>query len=157
MTPLAQDAVVRVGVAAVVEDAESKKMVMGVRKGSHGRGHWQFPGGHLEFGEDPLACAERETLEETGLVVRAVKVVAVTNDVFTANSKHYITLFVSCRRVDDAQQPETLEPEKCEGWHWKSWDEVKELLGNGEDAGQQNLFLPIINLLREHPSPEKLF
>ncbi|KAK0731993.1 NUDIX hydrolase domain-like protein [Lasiosphaeris hirsuta] len=151
-----QDPVVRVGVAAVVTDAEGK-VVMGIRKGSHGLGHWQFPGGHLEFGEDPLVCAERETLEETGLVVHADKVVAVTNDVFTADSKHYITLFVSCRRVDDAQQPETLEPEKCEGWHWRSWDEVRGLLGGDEDAAQQKLFLPIINLLRKHDSPERLF
>jgi ADP-ribose pyrophosphatase YjhB (NUDIX family) len=70
-------------------------------------GQWQFPGGHLEVGEDYLACAERETLEETGLVVRAEKLVAVTNDVFS-ESKHYVTLFVSCRRVD-----ETMEPKVC--------------------------------------------
>ena len=69
-------------------------------------GHWQFPGGHLEFGETPLACAERETLEETGLIVRADKIVAVTNDVFEESAKHYITLFVSCRRLDEGQEPE---------------------------------------------------
>jgi len=69
-------------------------------------GHWQFPGGHLEFGETPLQCAERETLEETSLVVRAKRVVAVTNDVFAESGKHYITLFVVCDRVDETQEPE---------------------------------------------------
>lgn len=71
-----------------------------------GTGHWQFPGGHLEFGETPLQCAERETLEETGLVVSAKRVVAVTNDVFAESGKHYITLFVICDRVDNTQEPE---------------------------------------------------
>ena len=58
------------------------------------------------FGETPLQCAERETLEETGLVVRAGKIVAVTNDIFEESSKHYITLFVVCQRVSEDQEPQ---------------------------------------------------
>ncbi|KAK0745633.1 NUDIX hydrolase domain-like protein [Schizothecium vesticola] len=142
--------VVRVGVAAVVRDAHGK-MVMGIRKGSHGVGHWQFPGGHLEFGETPLACAERETLEETGLVVRADKIFAVTNDVFEESAKHYITLFVSCRRVDEMQ-----EPEKCEGWFWKSWEDVRAMEEGRRSGAEQQLFLPIVNLLRDHADVEAL-
>lgn len=59
-------------------------------------GKWQFPGGHLEFGEDIVACAERETQEETALVVKGTGIIAVTNDVFETDNKHYITLFVRC-------------------------------------------------------------
>ncbi|KAK3693315.1 NUDIX hydrolase domain-like protein [Podospora appendiculata] len=145
-------AVVRVGVAAVVKDADGK-MVMGVRKG-FGAGKWQFPGGHLEVGESYFACAERETLEETGLQVRADKLIAITNDIFS-ETKHYITIFVACRRVDETQQPETTEPDKCEGWTWKSWADVKAMLAAGEN-GEQSFFLPIINLLNEHPDIETL-
>lgn len=29
-----------------------------------------------------------------------------TSDVFEESGKHYITLFVSCRRVDEMQEPE---------------------------------------------------
>lgn len=68
-------------------------------------GTLQFPGGHLEVGEDYLECAERETLEETGLKVKAVKALAFTNDIFDAEKKHYITIFVSCRRNDEQKQP----------------------------------------------------
>jgi 8-oxo-dGTP pyrophosphatase MutT (NUDIX family) len=32
-------------------------------------GQWGFPGGHVESGEEPLAAAHRELLEETGLTV----------------------------------------------------------------------------------------
>ena len=51
-----------------------------------------------------MACAERETLEETGLAVRADKFIALTNDVFDP-TKHYITIFVLCRRVVESQEP----------------------------------------------------
>jgi ADP-ribose pyrophosphatase YjhB (NUDIX family) len=55
-------------------------------------------------GESYFACAERETLEETGLVVRAEKLITLTSDVFSP-TKHYITIFVLCRRVDETQEP----------------------------------------------------
>jgi ADP-ribose pyrophosphatase YjhB (NUDIX family) len=58
------------------------------------------------MGESFFACAERETLEETGLAVRAQRLLAVTNDVFDPRSKHYITIFVLCQRVDETQEPQ---------------------------------------------------
>lgn len=58
------------------------------------------------MGESFFACAERETLEETGLRVKGVKVVAVTNDVFDAESKHYITIFVQCVMEDSEAKPQ---------------------------------------------------
>lgn len=73
-------------------------------------GHWGFPGGRLEFGEEILACAERETLEETGLKVHASKVVAVTNDIFSAENMHYITLYAACQRKDEQQEPMVRPP-----------------------------------------------
>ena len=38
-------------------------------------------------------------------MVRAERVVAVTNDVFAESGKHYITLFVLCWRVSEDQEP----------------------------------------------------
>ena len=35
----------------------------------HGKGHWAFPKGHAEKGEEPLQTALRELKEETGLEV----------------------------------------------------------------------------------------
>jgi ADP-ribose pyrophosphatase YjhB (NUDIX family) len=31
---------------------------------------WTFPGGFVDAGEDPVGAAERECLEETGLIVK---------------------------------------------------------------------------------------
>jgi 8-oxo-dGTP pyrophosphatase MutT (NUDIX family) len=69
-------------------------------------GHWGFPGGHLEQGEDFFACVERETLEETGLEIRATKVVGLTNDKFLELDKHYVTVFTKSERTNARQEPE---------------------------------------------------
>ena len=53
-----------------------------------------------------------------------------------------------------------MEPDKCEGWFWKSWAEVRQLLGDenggGDSTQQQKLFLPIVNLLRDHADVENV-
>ena len=58
------------------------------------RGCWSTPGGHLDFGESPEACAARETAEETGLPVTNVEFVAITNDVMADAGKHYVTIWM---------------------------------------------------------------
>lgn len=50
---------------AVVLDGES------VLLARNDRAEWELPGGRLEIGESPEQCAEREVAEETGLRVRA--------------------------------------------------------------------------------------
>ncbi|CAK7198453.1 hypothetical protein SEUCBS139899_001114 [Sporothrix eucalyptigena] len=142
---------VRVGVAAIVKN-RAGQFVVGRRKGAHGAGKWQFPGGHLEFGETPQECAQRETLEETGLAVTPLGILSVTNDVFTADNKHYITFCVLCLREDDTKEPENLEPNKCEGWYWKDWSFVEETAKKGPDA-EDGFFLPIVNMTKQLGSP----
>ena len=83
---------VRVGVAAVI--FREGRILLGERIGSHGANTWATPGGHLELGESIEECAERETLEETGLEVGAFKKLGFTNDIFEKEGKHYVTLYV---------------------------------------------------------------
>jgi ADP-ribose pyrophosphatase YjhB (NUDIX family) len=73
---------------------------------SHGPpGQYGFPGGHLEFGESYFECAGRETLEETGLRIKATRVLAIANSVFDS-LHHYITIFVQCEQEDSDEQPQ---------------------------------------------------
>lgn len=48
------------------EDGQPKLLLVKHRYG----GHWAFPKGHVEAGEDEFQTAHREILEETGLRVR---------------------------------------------------------------------------------------
>ncbi|RWA13717.1 hypothetical protein EKO27_g1427 [Xylaria grammica] len=66
------------------------------------------------MGESLFACAERETLEETALRVKGAKIVAVTNDVFDAASKHYVTIFVQCVMEDAGAEPRRVEQRSYE-------------------------------------------
>ncbi|CAJ2504387.1 Uu.00g117810.m01.CDS01 [Anthostomella pinea] len=143
----------RVGIFAIISD-EQGRVLLGQRLSPLGRGYSGFPGGHLEQGEDFFACVERETLEETGLVIRGLKIVGLTNDKFPESGNHYVTVFIKCERKDSTLQPQRLEPEKCEGWSWKSWQEVKAMAN--EDTGPDKLFLPVQNLVRENPQIDRL-
>lgn len=53
-----------------------------------------------------MQCTERETEEETGLKVKAVSLLTATNDIFEAEGKHYITLFVRCHMTDPNDKPQ---------------------------------------------------
>ncbi|KKP04100.1 nudix domain containing protein [Trichoderma harzianum] len=142
-------AVPRVGVTAVIQNAEGK-FLCSIRKGSHGEGTWQFPGGHLEPGEELLDCGARETLEETGLEIEGKGVFTITNDVFLEEGKHYITIFAKFVMKDPSQVPKVMETNKCDGWYWKSWDELM-AINDAAAAGTatKGLFLPLVNLIKQ--------
>ncbi|WP_281557430.1 NUDIX hydrolase [Thalassomonas sp. RHCl1] len=127
---------VRVGVGVII--LRNNKILLGERIGSHGANTWATPGGHLEMGEDVEACARREVLEETGLVLDEIKKLGFTNDIFEQEDKHYVTLFVVAK--SDSGEAEIKEPNKCKQWQWRGINELPE-----------PLFLPLVNLLKESP------
>lgn len=53
-------------VNVMVLDSSNQAMILEGYKHGLGRSSWQLLGGYLEPGEDPLAAARRELLEETG-------------------------------------------------------------------------------------------
>ncbi|WP_226673479.1 NUDIX hydrolase [Rossellomorea aquimaris] len=52
---------------------------------------WNFPSGHIEYGEDILYSAQREVKEETGLDVKLISTTGVYN--FISNTNHQVILF----------------------------------------------------------------
>lgn len=108
----------RVGVGIIV--CREGRVLLGLRRGSHGDGTWALPGGHLEFGESVVTCAQRELIEETGLLARSIRHAQFTVDAFPEAQKHYVTLFVEAGDVSGEVQ--NCEPAKCDGWQWFRWD-----------------------------------
>jgi 8-oxo-dGTP diphosphatase len=127
-----------VGLAVIVQRAGQVLLLK--RKGSHGEGTWAPPGGHLEFGESPEACAIRETLEETGIEIGDVQFIAITNDLFPSEQKHYLTVWVEAAYLSG--QAYVAYPDKVAEVSWMSWDALPE-----------HLFIPFKNLLSGRSYP----
>ncbi|ERN02571.1 hypothetical protein AMTRI_Chr06g195590 [Amborella trichopoda] len=114
----------KVGVAAFV--VREKSVLIGKRLSSTGNSTYALPGGHLEFGETWEECATREVKEETGLDVKKIEFVTVTNNILKSETtpKHYVTIFMRCVLADPQQIPQNLEPDKCAGWEWYEWENL---------------------------------
>ena len=79
-------------------------------------------------GESWEECAAREVKEETGLSIHNIKFVFVTNTVMRNEKRpsHYVTIFMRGEQCNAADEPENLEPDKCDGWEWVEWPNVPE-------------------------------
>ena len=64
------------GVSAVIFDAQRRVLILKRSRGIY----WSLPGGRLDLGEAAQDCCVRETLEETGLQTRIVRLVASNTD-----------------------------------------------------------------------------
>jgi len=112
------------------------KLLLGERRTSHGAGTWTPPGGHLELNETPEACAQRETGEEAGIQITNLRRGPYTNDIFEAEGKHYLTLFIVADYLSGDPRP--LEPEKTIGWKWFDPEHLP-----------APLFLPLAHLIEQ--------
>jgi len=68
---------------------------MAKRQGAHASNVWSVPGGHLEFNERWEDAARREVEEETGMQIKNIRFLAVTNDIMPADGKHYISIWLT--------------------------------------------------------------
>ena len=159
ITNVSASVIPRVGVGVFILN-EKNEFVFGQRKGSHGQGTWALPGGHLELNEDFEECSRREIMEETGMELTDIQYLTATNSTFIDGSKHYITIFMVAKPKLPASQPQLLEPNKCEGWSWISWDTMLEWYqdnkaedksGAAERDVKNNLFQPMIDLVGQRP------
>ena len=118
--------IVRVGTATIIHHCKTNQVLMGLRKGEHGGGTWSFPGGHLDYGEEPSESASRELLEETGLLCGLIPHVPVPYlNTHFENGKQYITLFFVAHSIlDEPPDIELKEPDKCERWGWFPPDDL---------------------------------
>lgn len=132
----------KVGIGVII--LKDNKVLIGKRIGSHGENTWSFPGGHLERFETFKSCALRETKEETDLDIQleSENPVAITNDMFNEENKHYITLFLKAKIKSG--EPKIMEPNKCLKWKWVEWNKLP-----------KDLFLPIKNLIKQGHNPIK--
>ncbi len=129
----------QVGTAIIL--TKNDKVLLMKRKGSHSPGTWSTPGGHLDFGETPEDCAAREAKEEVGVDVVDIRFRSVTNDLFDATGRHYLTVWMEGKPVGE---PFIASKREVEEIGWFAWD-----------ALPKPLFLPLENLVNENSYPPK--
>lgn len=90
-----------VGVGALI--IENARAVLIKRGKAPLLGEWSIPGGMLELGETLRQGAEREALEETGLIVRATELLGVFDRVVPDGEGgivyHYVLIDFLCEKV----------------------------------------------------------
>ena len=136
----------KIGCGCMLLSAEHPgKALYGLRKGSHGAGMWALPGGKLDLDEQRLeGCIKREIEEEVGITldINSIQFVGFSNDPKLDGdiNKHFVTMLFKAI-IPDGAVPQNLEPHKCEGWEWTSYEEILEYEATGR------LFVPMVHLL----------
>lgn len=130
---------VSVGVGIII--TRNNQILLLKRHNVHGAGQWSTPGGHLDYGESPEECAVREAKEETGLDIVNITFRAITNDIFEAENKHYITIWMQ----GEYQAGEAIlaAPYESSEIDWFDWNKLPE-----------PLFLPFKNFLNGKGYPK---
>lgn len=119
----------------------------------------------------------REVKEETGLDIEDVQFLTATETFFESEGKHYVTIFMTAfaKKGSGGEIPEPtvstlldrpkvhqtkfqkttfdrtlqlMEPDKCEGWSWHSFREMREM----NEATDPKPFLPLRNLMVQRPA-----
>jgi 8-oxo-dGTP diphosphatase len=108
---------------------------------------WNFPSGHIEYGEDILYSARREVREETGLDVKLIGTTGVYN--FISNTNDQVIIFHFIGEVTGGKL--NLEEDEITDSKWIKVNDLLEF--ENEDIREPHVIKQIIDNLLE----EKIF
>jgi 8-oxo-dGTP diphosphatase len=85
-------------------------------------GHWNIVGGKVDHLEQSRDAARREAEEETGLEIGAVDFLCLSEQIFTDEGQHWVSLIYVTS--DISGEPQVVEPEKLPEFGWFDLDDL---------------------------------
>ncbi len=97
-------------------------------RNTYGRGHWTFPGGKVERGEEPRDAAMREVREEVGIVLDDVRAIG---DYYT--TKQYKRDTVYCFVASVPSRDHLIDQGEIAEAKWIPFGEIPDLRSQAVD------------------------
>lgn len=104
---------------------DSGRVLMIRRRVQEGRLSWAFPGGKIEPGETAEAAAVREVLEETGLTVKAIRLLGERVHPDTGR----VITYIACTAVSG--EARVAAPEEVAEIAWSALGDTPRLVPHG--------------------------
>ena len=123
-------------VTCAIIEKKGKYLITQRPPGKHNGLRWEFPGGTLEWGEDPRVSLKREIKEEIDLEVRVGDIFEISTNVYDG-VKHVILLGFYCTYLSGE-----IKKQDIHDYRWVTLQEMKEY-----DITQADL--PLIEALKK--------
>lgn len=137
---MSQEGLKRPGVGVGVFVMRDGQFLVMQRKGSHGEGTWSVPGGWMEYGESFAQASNREISEETGMKIKNIGYVALTNNLMLDEGVHSLTVWTTAEW--DEGEPIITEPDKCVAQRWVNFETLPGPLFRALELLLESEFLP---------------
>ncbi len=126
--------------AVATREASNGKQVLLISRGSEPwKGSFAFPGGFVEYGEDPEAAVLRELQEETGILGELDSIITVKGNPSRDPRGHIVSIFY---RVSVDPNSEPIAGDDAATAEWKELAQI-----NDEEIAADHL--EVIELLRD--------
>ncbi|MGC2310357.1 MAG: NUDIX domain-containing protein [Candidatus Babeliaceae bacterium] len=114
---------------------KNNELLLGKRKNCYGEGTWALPGGHLEYGESLIACAQRELKEELGIEGLEFQLISTIDNIDERG--HYLHMSFLLKQFSG--EIENREPHFCYEWKFFAFSNLPE-----------NIFKPHQKILKNY-------
>ncbi len=110
-----------IGVGAMIFNARGEVfLAQRGPKAKNERGHWEFPGGSVDYGETMAVSLQREMQEEYGIGITLERQLGTFDHILPDEQQHWVSTTYIAQHASGT--PEILEPHKCSAIGWFALD-----------------------------------